>query len=154
MHRGELPLARERFAALLALNPPENVRPVIEQQISAIDQQLASAQIRVKVALSPKLRGERTSGAPLYVFVRDPKQPGPPLAVKRLQTRFPQTVELTAADAVIAGHSLVPGQLVQVVARIARSGSPVAQKGDPFGEVGYRIGRDGVVDVVIDQLTP
>jgi cytochrome c-type biogenesis protein CcmH len=43
LHRGELPLARERFAALLALNPPQNVRPVIEQQISAIDQELASA---------------------------------------------------------------------------------------------------------------
>jgi cytochrome c-type biogenesis protein CcmH len=42
LHRGELPLARVRFAALLALNPPQNVRPIIEQQIMAIDQQLAS----------------------------------------------------------------------------------------------------------------
>jgi cytochrome c-type biogenesis protein CcmH len=189
LHRGELPLARERFAALLALNPPDNVRPMIEQQIIAIDQQLAEgsspsratpdpsssasrspgpasatasaredpasrAAVRVKVALSPKLRGEPTAGAPLYVFVRDPKQPGPPLAVKRLETRFPQTVELTAADAMIAGRGIVPGEEVEVVARIARSGSPVAQKGDPFGEVGYRVGRDGVVDVLIDRLTP
>ncbi len=175
LHRGELPLARERFAALLALNPPDNVRPMIEQQITAIDQQLVSspqsaasgetaasgessasraAAVRIKVALSPKLRGEPTAGAPLYVFVRDPKQPGPPLAVKRLETRFPQTVELTAADAMIAGRGIVPGEEVQVVARIARSGSPTGQKGDPFGEVGYHVGRDGVVDVIIDRLTP
>ncbi|HTW38492.1 MAG TPA: hypothetical protein VMD49_07980 [Steroidobacteraceae bacterium] len=178
LHRGELPLARQRFAALLALNPPENVRPLIEQQVAAIDEQLAGqsasqadaaspsaaapeaatgaapAAVRVKVALSPRLRGAVTADAPLFVFVRDPREPGPPLAVKRLATRFPQTVELTAADSMIAGRAIAPGEQVEVVARIARSGSPVAQRGDPFGEVGYRVGRDGVVDVVIDRLTP
>ena len=182
LHRGELPLARQRFVALLALNPPQNVRPLIEQQIAAIDQQAPGSaagsaagsspraaagpssdargasgsepQIRVKVALSPKLQDESTHGAPLYVFVRDPKQPGPPLAVKRLETHFPQTVELSASDAMIAGRSLVPGEEVEVVARIARSGSPIAQKGDPFGEVGYRVGHDGVVNMIIDQVTP
>ena len=41
--RGDLPLARERFAKLLALNPPENVRPLIEQQIRMIDEQQAAA---------------------------------------------------------------------------------------------------------------
>ncbi len=168
-HRGDLPLARERFTALLALNPPDTVKPVIEQQITAIDQRLAggasvgtelgetaasSAAIRVKVALSPKLRAEHMPDAPLYVFVRDPKQPGPPLAVKRLETRFPQTVELTSADAMIAGHGIVPGQDVEVVARISRSGSPIAQKGDPFGEAAYRVGREGIVEVIIDRVTP
>jgi len=177
LHRNDLPLARQRFAALLALNPPENVRPLIEQQITAIDRQLAggsspsdtqaaaaaqpaagpsaaTAAVRVKVALSPKLRGATTAGAPLFVFVRDPHQPGPPLAVKRLETRFPQMVELTAADSMIAGHGIVAGESVEVVARIARSGSATAQKGDPFGEAGYRVGQDGVVEVVIDRLTP
>ncbi len=187
-HRGDLPLARERWTALLALNPPDSVKPLIEQQITAIDQRLAGgagasagsgqvaqtegqadgqaggpagsgaapagAAIRVKVALSPKLRAEHMPDAPLYVFVRDPKQSGPPLAVKRLETRFPQTVELTSADAMIAGHGIVPGQDVEVVARISRSGSPIAQKGDPFGEVSYHVGRDGIVEVTIDRLTP
>jgi cytochrome c-type biogenesis protein CcmH len=188
LHRGDLPLARTRLVAMLALDPPppDSVKPVIEQEIAAIDQRLAgggsgagqvaaggpagadsatpggeagdrtapSAAVRVHVALSPKLRSERTQGAPLFVFVRDPKQPGPPLAVKRLETRFPQTVELTSADAMISGHGIVPGEDVEVVARISRSGSPIAQKGDPFGEVAYHIGRDGIVDVVIDRLTP
>ncbi len=183
VHRGDLPLARERLTALLALNPPDSVKPLIQEQITAIDQRLAggpagtpagtsagapaggeagaqqdqgapSAAIRVKVALSPKLRAEHMPAAPLYVFVRDPKQSGPPLAVKRLETRFPQTVELTSADAMIAGHGIVPGQDVEVVARISRSGSPIAQKGDPFGEVSYHVGRDGTVEVTIDRLTP
>jgi cytochrome c-type biogenesis protein CcmH len=188
VQRGELPLARERFAALLALGPPANVRALIQQQIDAIDQRLASnssapgaplaqsagpsgdaahaaapvtataagapAAVRVKVDLSPKLRALGSGSAPLFVFVRDPKQPGPPLAVKRLETRFPQTVELTAKDAMVAGRALTPGASVEVVARIAVSGSPVAQHGDPFGEAGYQVGHDGVVDVVIDRLTP
>ncbi|HTV50410.1 MAG TPA: hypothetical protein VME21_04430 [Steroidobacteraceae bacterium] len=202
VQRGDLPLARRRFAALLELNPPANVRTLIQQQIEAIDQRLASnspgggattprtpaggasgaaadatadatagptadptagdavsapvvsAAVRVKVALSPQLRGAGNADAPLFVFVRDPKQPGPPLAVKRLETRFPQLVELTASDAMIAGRSFVPGQDVQVVARIARSGKATGGKGDPFGEVPYQVGRDGVVDVVIDRLTP
>jgi cytochrome c-type biogenesis protein CcmH len=176
MRRGELPKARQRFTDLLALDPPDNVKPLITRQIDAIDQQLgaaarapapsaaaqtagsaptgAPAAVRVKVALSPRLSLEGSAGAPLFVFVRDPKQPGPPLAVKRLETRFPQTVELTPADAMVAGRAFAAGQDVEVIARIGRSGSAIAHSGDPFGAVGYHVGRDGVVDVVIDRLTP
>ena len=41
LRRGELALARQRFASLLALDPPANVRPLLESQIAAIDRQLA-----------------------------------------------------------------------------------------------------------------
>jgi cytochrome c-type biogenesis protein CcmH len=43
VHRGELPLARERFAKLLTMEPPANVKQLIEQQIAAIDQKLSGA---------------------------------------------------------------------------------------------------------------
>ena len=46
------------------------------------------------------------------------------------------------------------GEQVQVIARIARSGQAMGATGDPFGEVTYLVGRDGLVDVVIDRLTP
>lgn len=217
VHRGDLPLARQRFTALLALNPPDSVKPMIEKEIQAIDQKMAQAPagsgpagssspasvpsapgaastagaagsggsgaaevaqasgpaglvahkpgdpaphtapraaIHIRVALSPKLRMDPAPNEPLYVFVRDPKRPGPPLAVKRLLTHFPQIVELTSADAMIAGRGIVPGEDVEVVARISRSGNPMAQKGDPFGEVAYHVRRDGTVDVTIDRLTP
>jgi len=179
VRRGELPLARTRFEKLLALDPPANVRPIIEQQITAIDAKLAggaaagpggptaapvtastsaaagSALVRVNVALAPALAtAGGGGGAPLFVFVRDPKQPGPPLAVKRLESRFPQLVSLGATDAMIPGRSFASGQSVQVVARIARSGNPVGTSGDPLGEVTYQVGRDGVVNLLIDHLTP
>jgi cytochrome c-type biogenesis protein CcmH len=166
---GDLPLARARLSRLLAMNPPENVRPILEQQISAIDTQLASAssaaapqapagtavgaEVRVNVSVAPALSGA-ASGAPLFVFVRNPGQGGPPLAVKRLESHFPQLVALSAADAMIPGRGFSSGQAVQVVARVARSGNPVGASGDPFGEITYHVGRDGPVSLVIDRLTP
>ena len=173
--RGDLPLARQRFAKLLSLNPPEAIRPMIEQQIAAIDEKLAAAPmsaaavqqghpagtadaagaptVRVNVMLSPSLASS-AGAAPLFVFVRDPAQGGPPLAVKRLDSHFPQSVALSPADSMVPGRAFAAGQNVQVVARIARSGSPIAVSGDPFGEVTYHVGQDGLVSLVIDRLTP
>ena len=172
--RGDLPLARQRFAKLLSLNPPQAIRPMIEQQIAAIDEKLAgtpaiaaaqqgnaaaaadaagSPTVRVNVTLSTSLASS-AGAAPLFVFVRDPAQGGPPLAVKRLDSHFPQSVALSPADSMVPGRTFAAGQNVQVVARIARSGSPIAASGDPFGEVTYRVGQDGLVSLVIDRLTP
>lgn len=166
--RGDLPLARQRLTKLLAMNPPEAVRPILEQQIGSIDARLAhpsaaapqdaaqaaaGAVVRVNVTLAPALAGVAANG-PLFVFVRNPSQAGPPLAVKRLASHFPQNVALSAADAMIPGRAFSAGQSVEVVARIARSGNPVGASGDPFGSVAYHVGQDGVVSLVIDRLTP
>src|ERR1700732_1056778 len=170
--RGDLPLARARFVKLLGMDPPANVRPLIEQQITAIDGQLAAAapasaaaaqpppraanpgaEVRVNVTLAPSLAAA-VGASPLFVFVRDPAHAGPPLAVKRLESRFPQVVSLAASDAMIPGRAFAPGQSVQGVARIARSGNPVGGSGDPLGEVTYQVGRDGLVSLVIDHLMP
>ena len=180
VRRGQLALGKERFQKLLSLNPPEQIRPILEQQIAAIDQRLAGgngangaaaspavsasaapaaasasgAAVRVHIELSPELSKTAPDAAPLFVFVRDPGQPGPPLAAKRLASRFPQTVELTPADSMVPGRAFSSGQKVQVVARIARSGNPLAGSGDPFGETAYFVGHDGLVNIVIDHVTP
>jgi cytochrome c-type biogenesis protein CcmH len=170
--RGDVPLARERFAKLLTLNPPASVRPLIEQQIRLLDEQppgpggtaatgpatpaaaAGPSSVRVNVTVSPKLTGTSNLRAPLFVFVHRAGEGGPPLAAKRLESQFPQPVTLTPADAMIPGRSFAAGQTVQVVARIARSGNPVAVSGDPYGEVTYRVGEDGLLELVIDHLTP
>lgn len=168
--RGQLPLARERFARILAMNPPDNIRPILEQQIRYIDERLAAgsapsaagqpgagadsaAAVRVNISLAPGVSG--ANSAPLFVFVRTAGAAGgPPLAAKRLESHFPQSVTLTAADSMIPGRSFAAGQAVQVVARIARSGNPVGASGDPYGEVTYHVGQDGQLNLVIDRLTP
>ncbi len=162
MRRGELPVARERFATLLTLNPPAEVRPLIEQQVAALDRAISGkgvaapgpAAVRVTVRLAPKIAPDAKGDAPVFVFVRDPDSPGPPLAVKRLSARFPLDVELTAADAMMPSRAITAGKRVLVVARIARSGRPEAASGDPFGEVSYDVGRDGTREILIDRVTP
>ncbi len=176
MRRGELPLARDRFSKLLSLNPPDNIKPLLQKQIEVINQQLAggagpagrapadgagvaaandpNAKVRINVMLAPSLNQSASGASPLFVFVRDPERPGPPLAVKRLDNHFPQTVELTASDSMMPGRAITTGQKVLVVARIARSGNPVGASGDPFGESQYTVGRDGLINIVIDRVTP
>lgn len=167
-HRGRLTLARTRYARLLALNPSPQTKALVQTQIAAINRKLAGGKraraassavtaaprIRVRVALAPRLAGKAPRSAALYVFVRDAAQPGPPLAVLRLQNRFPQTVQLTPADAMIAGHSFKSGERVDVVARIAPSGNPLEASGDLSGDTPYRVGRDGLVPLLIDRVTP
>ena len=110
--------------------------------------------VRVRVTLSAKLSGEALASSPLFVFVRDPRAAGPPLAVKRLKATFPQTVELTTEDSMLPGHTFAKGQVVEVVAQVSKSGSPKAAPGDPFGLAAHKVGEGGVVDIQIEHVSP
>jgi cytochrome c-type biogenesis protein CcmH len=176
LRRGALPLARERFQHLLTLDPPAKVRPILEQEIATIDHELAdqaqppaaplaaapagvpgtadTAAVRLNVVLAPAIDARGADAAPLFVIVRDPRRPGPPLAVKRLTSHFPQRVDLTPADSMLPERRFAAGDTVQVIARIARSGQATGAAGDPFGEITYLVGRDGLANVVIDHITP
>jgi len=169
LSRGETGAARERFARMLALNPPANIRTVIEQRIAALDMVAGAspppeastapaadekARVAVHVTLSPKLKAKVPPGSVLFVAARDPKSPGPPFAVKRLAAQFPQDVELTAANAMMPSRRIATGQSLEVVARVALGGTPTATSGDPFGQVSYHVGKDGRLNIVIDRLSP
>jgi cytochrome c-type biogenesis protein CcmH len=160
MSRGELPTARERFEGMLALNPPDNIRPIIEARIAEIDRAsgpvapdaAGSPRISVHVTLAPALKSKVPPGALLFVAARDSKAPGPPFAAKRLAAQFPLDVELTVADAMMPSRHISDGQQVDVVARVALGGTPTASSGDPYGQVSYHVGKDGRLNIVIDRL--
>jgi cytochrome c-type biogenesis protein CcmH len=165
--RGDLAPARERFTRMLDLDPPPEVRAIIQKRIADIDGALNAAsrpaadrsgseeaRITVRVSLAPELAGKVSRDAPLFVAARDPQQPGPPFAVKRLAASFPVDVELTAADAMLESRRIAAGQRVEVIARVALGGSPTASSGDPFGQVSYHVGKDGRLEIVIDRLSP
>jgi cytochrome c-type biogenesis protein CcmH len=167
LSRQELPLARERLQRMLQLNPPPQVRDILQQRVAAIDAALGQgaaaqsapaasddARIAVRVSLSPRLAAKIPADAPLFVAARDPQQPGPPFAVKRLAAKFPVDVELSPADAMLASRRIAAGQRLEVVARVALGGTPTASSGDPFGQVSYHVGKDGKLDIVIDRLAP
>jgi cytochrome c-type biogenesis protein CcmH len=149
--RGESDVARGRFERLLTSDTPPDVRRLIEQQIAALEvesQQRAAGPapagpvLRFRVTLDPALSSRVKAGAPLFVSVRVAGQGGPPLAAKRLEARFPQEVELSGADAMIAGRTFSVGQSLEVTARVSNGGSATATSGDPAGTLTLRVAAD------------
>ena len=159
--RGDLPLAISRFESMLAGGPPPDVRRIIEEQIATLRQggaepaaDVEGVRVAVKISVAPSLASRVTPGATLFVFVRTPGQPGPPLAVKRLPASLPAEVTLTAADSMVPGLSFGRGDTVEVSAKISADGSATPKPGDPIGRIRYTVGQDASRPLVIDGLTP
>lgn len=178
--RGDNSVAATRFEKLLTFDPPADVRPIIERQIAQL-KGLASAPaaktaaaakaaptaqvatgaqvapgapvVRAAVRIAPALAKDLPTDAVLFVFVRVPGQPGPPLAVKRLAARLPTEVELTPADAMMPGRTFASGDRVEVSAKISRTGSATPASGDLVGRVALTVGS-GSADILIDSRTP
>jgi len=180
---GRMALARERWAQLVAMEPPPEVKQILQRKIAEIEQQMtvgpapgtsaalvapgpeargtptttaaAAPSVKVRVALSPDLAGRAPPDAPLFVLVRSGQGGGPPLAVtRRVTSQLPLLVELTDRDAMISGRGLTGAGPVTVVARIARSGGPTARSGDLEGSVSYDLARTTPVDLIIDSIVP
>ncbi len=160
-------VARDRWARLVALEPPPEVKRALETKIAEIDAELGGATqpsaesasatptVKVRVAISPELADKVPAGAPLFVMVRGAQGSGPPLAVtRRTSDRFPQLIELSDRDAMIAGRGLASASRVTVVARVARSGDPRPQSGDLEGQVGYDVAAGKTVDLIINSIVP
>lgn len=159
LNSGRLPEARARFVAMRDLGPPPQIVDALDKQIAAIDVAIANSKpdpataIHLQVTLDAKLRDQMPAGATLFVFVRSPNG-GPPLAVKRLSAEFPQLVDLSAADSIMAGRRVGAGEHVQVMARISVSGTPIGGHGDLFGELKAIAGTAAVRTLTIDQRNP
>jgi cytochrome c-type biogenesis protein CcmH len=159
LNSGNLELARSRFAELRDLGPPPQVVAALDKQISAIDADIArqkpdpATRIQLQVTLAPALAASLPKQGVLFVFVRAP-QGGAPLAVKRLNLVFPQKVELSANDSMIAANRIKPGQRVAVMARISTTGAPTANSGDLFGALNAVAGVPSLRVLSIDQRTP
>ena len=159
LNAGNLELARARFAELRDLGPPPQVVAALDKQIGAIDAEIArqkpdpATSIHLQVTLTPTLAASVPKQGTLFVFVRSP-QGGPPLAVKRLNLEFPQRVELSANDSMIASNRIKPGQRVEVMARISVKGTPMASTGDLFGSLTAVAGGPALRVLSIDQRSP
>lgn len=168
--RGDAPLAIKRYESMLAGGPPPDVRGVIEGEIARLRGGAAlaaaagpqggsaapagSPQVTVAVSVAPALAARVTPGATLFVFVRAPGRPGPPLAVKRLPSALPATVTLTPADSMVPGLAFADGDAVEVSAKISADGSATPKSGDAIGRISYTVGKDRTRPLVIDGLTP
>jgi cytochrome c-type biogenesis protein CcmH len=169
--RGERELARSRWQALKDLHPPQQIEEMLDARIAQLGlpsapegtsasqvgtntsaEASAGAQAAVNITITPALRPLVKADTALFVFARNPGQAGPPLAVKRLTGAAVGTkVQLSAADSMMAGRNLSAGQSVVITARVSFKGQPLPAAGDLYGEVAYVVGRDGVLDLLIDH---
>ena len=110
-------------------------------------------QVWLNLQIAPSLKSRLKADAPLFVFAREPGGSGPPLAVKRLTSSAIGTrIQLSAADSLMPGRSLVEGHQVSITARVSFSGQPLQAAGDLYGELTYDVGHDGARDLVIDRI--
>lgn len=171
---GKLAVARDRMQLLLAQNPPDQIRTILEREIGDLNEQIAGAgpvqsnaknsagasdktqrSIKVSVTLAPELRDSIAGANTLFILARDPAG-GPPLAaVRRASNELPLTVELSEKDAMVPGRTIAGKSMVQIVARLSRSGQPIAQSGDYFGQADYSFDKgSGSISIAIGQRVP
>jgi cytochrome c-type biogenesis protein CcmH len=164
--------------------PPDDVRQILSERVAEAEVRLAggaadtapeaagtvasasaapapatSAQtarsIVVQLTVAPALAAKVDPQAPLFVFARAPGAAGPPLAVQRHAAKeLPLRVRLTDADAMVPGRTLSSVPVVEIVARVALSGQPVAQPGDLFGSAQVDAAGDADLSIEIDQVQP
>jgi cytochrome c-type biogenesis protein CcmH len=163
--RGERFLAAERWEALLALSPPENIQAILRQRISELRGEEPPAErvpaprtvtagpvVSAAVSLAPDAKTAIDPNSTLFIIARDPAQPGPPIAaVRRRVSELPAVVSLGDDDAMIPGRPLSGFAEVEIVARVSMSGQPTKQPGDWYGEKIVRPSETAEISIVIDR---
>ena len=159
---GKRLLAAERWEALLATSPPEEIRVILEAQIEMLRQTpqattnndagaVLGSGIEVDISLGDVAGKAIPPDTPVFIIARDPEQPSPPIAVVRRNfSELPSTVLITEADSMIAGRSISTFTRVEVVARVALKGTPIGQPGDLFGQRILDTEQSSTVKITID----
>lgn len=89
------------------------------------------AEIKVLVDLSPAARAAASPADTVFVLARAISGPPMPLAVQKLTVaQLPQVVTLSDVQAMAPGMNLSSHEQVTVIARLSKSGQPLAQSGD------------------------
>ncbi|MEM7358733.1 MAG: c-type cytochrome biogenesis protein CcmI [Pseudomonadota bacterium] len=114
----------ESVADVLEQAPPSTAEP------KAVESPAANA-LTVSVSLDPAVRELVEDADPVFVFARAYEGPPAPLAAKRFTVAdLPLTTTLSDADAMMPQLKLSMFDQTMVVARVAKSGSPISQPGD------------------------
>jgi cytochrome c-type biogenesis protein CcmH len=118
------------------------------------DQAAPGAVIRGRIDIAPALRAGLNASDVLFLFARA-GQGGPPVAAIRATAgQLPLAFELDDSTAMNPGNRLSQHKQVTLVARVSRSGEPMAQPGDLEGTIAsVAVGASGV-ELVIDRTRP
>lgn len=170
--RGDTETAATHWEMLLGLNPPAEIRGILEQRIAewrgeplpvqtmagqaeATTEGVPDAVLSARVALSEQAMAAMTTDASVFIIARDPAAPSPPIAVSRRQlSELPTVVSLTDAESMVEGRKLSAFGEIEILARVSLSGGPAAASGDWFGSLIVRPAENNSVFLTIDQQVP
>jgi cytochrome c-type biogenesis protein CcmH len=115
-----------------------------------------TASISVAVSVDPAAAAGLAPESIVFVLAKAVNGPPMPLAVKRLTLgELPQHITLDDSLAMAPQFKLSGVEQVMVIARISRSGEPIAHTGDVEGKAGpLKVGVDTAVKIVINTPVP
>ncbi len=163
--RGDMRLAQQRWVELQNHELPNDLRQMLAERLAELEQTQGKptvtagvtppgGAIDISVRLDPGFVGKAPPNSTLFVIARRGSG-GPPLAVQRHPIgAWPVSLRMSDSDAMMPGTSLASGGPLTLIARISKSGQPIAASGDLFGEVGYDFASAHPVNITIDRIVP
>jgi len=112
------------------------------------------AEVKVRVSISAELKSQLKEGDAVFVLAKAVTGPVMPLAAMRILAKdLPQVVVLNDSQGMVPGLALSQFEQVQVIARVAKGGQPMANPGDFQGLVKpVLVKSDDTIELVIDQI--
>jgi cytochrome c-type biogenesis protein CcmH len=166
LNRGDIDLAADRWEILLGLNPPEEIRGILEQRVAewrgeplrtheAPQVVPAGPVVSADISVAPAIQASLPADASVFIIARDPAQPSPPIAVTRRQlSELPAVVTLGDSESMIPGRNLSGFAEFEIIARVSVSGQPIAQSGDWFAAAIVKPAEGDEVSLLIEQQVP
>ena len=165
--RKDWPQAKAAFEVLLASMQKNDTRyEMIAGRIADIEEQMQAegsvlpvttqSVINVTVKLTDELKQQQPESGILFVFAKAAQGSPMPLAVVKLKEySFPMSVQLTDANAMVAGLNLSSAQDIVISARISKDESVMPSSGELEGH-SDKLTRKNVSDytLTIDTLIP
>lgn len=150
-------LERRAEAEGVALEAPPAASAITASSTdSRLDEPASDANVTVKVSLAPELAASATPDDTVFVFAR--AEEGPPMPVAAARRRvgdLPFEVVLDDSRAMVPDIKLSSFERVDVIARVSRSGQPVAASGDLEGMVeSVSTDAGAELELVIDRRVP
>jgi cytochrome c-type biogenesis protein CcmH len=127
----------------------------LEEQGKTVDLSwMKRAEVRVMVSISDELKAQLQEGDAVFVLAKATSGPVMPLAaLKILAKDLPKEVVLDDSLGMVPGLALSKFEHVQVIARVAKGGQPMANPGDFQGIVSpVKVKDEGIVTLVINEI--
>jgi cytochrome c-type biogenesis protein CcmH len=127
----------------------------LEEQGKVVDMSwMRRAEVKIRVSISNELKLRLKDDDVVFVLAKAETGPVMPLAAMKIMAKdLPVDVILNDSQGMVPGLALSNFEQVQVIARVAKGGQPMASSGDLQGIVQpVMVKSDDTVDLVIDQI--